>query len=135
MWIPMDIRWLTGLDINLDLHIWIRIGYLRIVKDKWGYLSWISFLGYKYNNLNPKRYPLITNPILSYPMLSFPILSYPRGRTPRWDLPSYLYFYLSLYLSIFLSIRLCISLSIFLSFILSTFYGMKNSTSQVTTTY
>ncbi len=37
----------------------------------------------QYNNLNLKRYPLITNPILSYPMLSFPILSYPRGRTPR----------------------------------------------------
>jgi hypothetical protein len=50
-----------------------------------GYLSWISFLVIsQYNNLNLKRYPLITNLILSYPMVSFPILSYPRGRNPRW---------------------------------------------------
>jgi hypothetical protein len=31
IWILMDIRWLTGLDINLDMHIWIQKGYLRIV--------------------------------------------------------------------------------------------------------
>jgi hypothetical protein len=42
----MDIKWITGLDIDLDIPIWIQIGYLRIVKDKLGYLSWISFLGY-----------------------------------------------------------------------------------------
>ena len=38
--------WIYTLDIDLDIHIWIQIGYLRIVKDKLGYLIWISFLGY-----------------------------------------------------------------------------------------
>ncbi len=80
--IPMDIIWVTELDINLDIHIWIQRGYLRINKDQDISDGYLFLVISQYHNLNLKRNPLITNPILSYPMLSFPVLSNPVGELP-----------------------------------------------------